>query len=332
VSKADAQSVLRDPLGWFLDQVAIGAADLSKAAICLEMLRRDTPNPKAAIFLGVTDRPKVASHIANWLQCSGPDTWSAFISYEPAKLLHPLTILLLREGDDAILWNWFASPRSVQETDVEEANITAFRAQLLKYMVATKTYNEPHIDEALSVFLRAYKMAGPSRTDLCPKIFQPAGIYLVNCVLSRPKCALSPELYESFLQIVKACWKNPRSIQSMLWLHHPTEPSALPAISYIRDPKGLTKAMARCPSSRRKFFVHLCLGIARQSLAEKRFDDAQFALEFARDAFPDLVGSISKPLDSSPQAEEQKDEEQEARDHRRREEETLRMLDKLLPT
>jgi hypothetical protein len=80
----------------------------------------------------------------------------------------------------------------------------------------------------------------------------------------------------------------------------------------------------------RKLFVHLCLGTAHQSLVEEKFSDAQFALEFARDTFPDLVGSTNETATTGQGiAEKQKSIEQK---RKRREEVNLEILDRLLPT
>lgn len=315
-SKADAQSALRDPLGWFLGQVALGAADLAKAESCVHMLKTD-----AGASNRKTYRLNSASRIANWLQSSGPNTWSQFMSYRPEKLLSPLTQLLLREGDNAIAWNWFVSASNMQGT-VDEVVMT-FRSQVLRAIVyATTSKDANSIDDGLSAFLRAHKMV---ESSMAKSLLTPAGLYLVHTIAVRPNFVASARLYEDFLGTVPKWSGHHRTIQtqSLLWLRHPKEPTALPALAYIKDHEGAERIQSK---GKRKFFVHLCLGAARQLLAEEKYQDAQFALEFARDNFPDLV---------EPQlqlASEEEEREHEAAELRRKEDAALKILDGLFAT
>jgi hypothetical protein len=238
--------------------------------------------------------------------------------------------MLFQEGEDAVLWEWFAydSAKRIEETGLEEFKVRAFRAQLLRAMVATRTRHRSKIDEALAIFLRATKMLTRPEFGLDTKTLQPAGFYLVNHVLARSQSASTSELYEAFLQSTSKWTAWSRGIQAILWLHHPTQPSATQGIDYIRDPNGMAKEIRYASASRRKFLVHLCLGAARQCLAEGKYSDGAFALEFARDTFPDLVGS---PPKLSP-ADQTAFEHQKAEENRRKEEENLELLDRLLPT
>jgi hypothetical protein len=216
----------------------------------------------------------------------------------------------------------------MEGTTVDDAVIT-FRSHMLKAIVTAKTPKEANsVDDGLSAFLRAQKMVESATTE---RILTPAGLYLVNIIHIRPDCVGSAKLYEHFLGTVKGWSGHHRSIQiqSMLWLHHPTEPTALPAFAYIKDLESLRWSIPQW-EGRRKFLVHLCLGAARQLLAEKRYYEAQFALQFARDKFPDLVEPQLRPL--QPAAEAKGREQETAADLRRREEASLKMLDGLLPT
>lgn len=315
----DAQTVLRDPLSWFLDQVAIGAADLSKASACLHILQNSARTGVAAARSG---RKGPSIQIAEWLKYSGLDTSRAFIEFDFGKLVRPLVQMLLQEGEDAPIWRWFAyDPQTrINETGLGDVKIRDFRAQLLRVMVSTKAETLPCIDEALRTFLRAYNMGleyGVGR-----KILQGAGFSLVMRILANPESVSSAELYESFLRSSKDWTVWSRGIESVLWLHHPTSPSALPGIACIRDPKGVADRISRAKGNSRRLLVHLCLGTARQSLAEQKYADAQFALEFTRDNFPDLVEPVPKASNKELEAIDQK---------QREEDKNLEMLGRLLP-
>ncbi|KAF2280077.1 uncharacterized protein EI97DRAFT_110136 [Westerdykella ornata] len=329
-TKTDAQSVLRDPLGWFLDQVALGLADLPKAAMCLQMLHkmpRDATRTDSSCR--ASDSPRPAFHIAQWLQSSGMDRSPEFLCYDVNRLLRPLVGRLLGEGEIAIVWGWLTRhPRQrVEETGLEEEKVRAFRRSLLSTMVTAESTISQYIDEALSIFLRAGKMRSNHEALLDRKTLQPAGFLLVNRILKHPSTVKSPEVYEEFLRYVpKWTTSQSRSVQGALWLYHPHSATPGPAIAYIKDPKGMASELQYAWAGRRKFFVHLCLEAARQCLKEQSFADAQFALEFARDTFPELVNTKSS---SSVACD---DVRVEAEERLRNEDKNLEMIDRLLPT
>jgi ribosomal protein S21 len=322
-AKVNAQSILRDPLGWFLDQVAIGAADLPKAAACLGMLRTlSESDPEASRVLRETRRP--ASRIAEWLRASGLDRSRQFVDAEFGSLLNPLVVQLLQEGEETLLWRWFTcSPQQrVAETGLEEAKIRTFRTQVLRMMVTAKL-NEGSFDEALRIFLRACEMRSVPGYGLDKKIFQSPASSIVNSIISHPESPRSSELYEAFLRS-SSNWTNWHGIQALLWLHHPTKPSALAGIAYIKDTNGLTAHANITNKKRRKLLVHLCLESARQCLADRNYADAQHALGVARDNFPDFVGPVHRETPDEYHARKEKNIE-------RQEEKNLELLDQLLP-
>lgn len=325
-ARADAQAVLRDPLSWFLDQAAIGAADLTTAATCITMLKENQADVDTAISSRAAEASSAASEIAKWLRSSGMENSREFISFNPARLLNPLATMLSREGEHATLWTWIARsiPKRTQETGLDEAKIRTFRQRVLRSMVAAKVTGKTHIDEALSAFLRACKLRSLPGFDLDARTLQPAGFWLVDRIVSDSHSVESPELYESFVKSSKDWTSWSPAVESVLWLHHPTKPSALSGAAYIRDPSITT---ARASPNMRKLLVHLCLGIARQSLVEKSYADAEVALKFASDAFPELVGAASNVPDV-----DQKTARQKSIEHERREEENLELLDRLIPT
>jgi hypothetical protein len=107
----------------------------------------------------------------------------------------------------------------------------------------------------------------------------------------------------------------------MLWLHHPTERSALPGLRFIQDPTGAV-SFVHASRSRRNFLVQLSLGVARQLLKDEKYAEAQVAMEFSKQHFADIV--LPKEPVAAQQAATQWRE--------RKEKENLELLDSLALT
>jgi hypothetical protein len=328
-SDSAAVDIIKDPLSWFLDQVAIGTADLSKAALCLQLLRMDLDRGRK--WSKTAREHKPASLIAEWLQTSRLDTSKEFLE----KLNLPTTTgrssisalipMLLSEGNPAPLWRWFTrrTETRVEETGIDVSQIQSFRTQLLSDMTAAARTKS--LDSAFVVFLRANDMVLKGDFGLRPMVLQPAGARLANVIIQQPHIAssanCSSDLYDSFL-LSTSNWLNQwsRAVQAMLYLHHPTKPTAQPGLAFIEDPNGATLHV-QSTKSRRHFLVQLCLGVAHHLLAEEKFSDAQVAMKFTKDHFAEII--LSK-TPTTPR--------QTLIHTRQQERRNLDMLDRLLPT
>ncbi|KAF2687228.1 hypothetical protein K458DRAFT_295912 [Lentithecium fluviatile CBS 122367] len=330
VSESAAVDVIRNPLGWFLDQVALGTANIAKAAICLHILRGDLD--KGGDWLRTVNEGKAASAMADWLQTSGVDTSKEFLdkmnmskSFDRGSI-NSLVPMLLAEGNQAPLWRWFtrSTEQRMEETGLDALKIQSWRMQLLSDMV--NSARAISLDLAFSIFLRAHGMAMKGQYGLAPKVLQPAGARIANQIIGHPKLSradvCSVGLYDAFL-LSTSDWRNTwsKAVRAMLYLRHPTKPSADPGLAFIKDPKGASFPRVNGTEQRRRTMVQLCLGVAQQLLAEERFSDAQVAMNFAKEHYPDFVLSES-PSTPRPTSTRAKQEERR----------NLDMLNRLLPT
>lgn len=319
---SDAREVLGDPLSWFNDQIALGTANVEKALACLDMVNRAATHTQNDQSQKAQDEQKLASRIAEWLRFSGQDASKEFVDQEHSPLVKRLVPLLMGEGDMVPMWRWLkVSPaQRMVETGLDQKRVTAFRTQVLKLMVASKLASEPTIDAALQIFLRAFHSLSVSDYKTPSKMFQPVGASLVKHILANTTACVSLDLYQSFLASSNV-WPGTFStaIQSLLWLNHPSKPSAGPGLAYIQDPNGAAAHIQGATITRRRLLVQLCLGVANQLIADDNLKEAQIAIAFTQDNFPDLV--LSKHSSN--------DRHETDRIAKSRERENLQMLDRL---
>ncbi|KAH7077726.1 hypothetical protein BKA63DRAFT_411172 [Paraphoma chrysanthemicola] len=320
-SEAAAVDILRDPMAWFVNQIALGSADLPKAAMCLDLLE-STANTPSRLHNGKSP----AEIMSTWLQTSGLDRSREFVELQPSKggfdtkSLERLVALVFSEGQTAAPWRWFIRSQDlrVKETKLEVLKVTKFRQQLLHKMVLRAGGD---LAQGMRVFMQAFRMAEVDGLEPTFSALRTAGAHLVNCIITTNSMPVDPQTYNAFLASTPRWLGNwSPAVEAMLWLHHPTRSTTLPALGYINDPAGASLHI-KASRGRRHFLVQLCLGVARQSLETEQYADAQIAMAFAKSHFPDLV--LSKPTTPGPQA--------AAQQKARKERENLELLDSLVP-
>ncbi|KAF2033705.1 hypothetical protein EK21DRAFT_108833 [Setomelanomma holmii] len=320
-SETAAVDVLRDPMRWFVGQIASGSADLPKVAMCLELLELA---PYTAS--GPQNGKSPALVFSEWLRNCGSDKSREFVELRSAKggfdgkSLDRLIALLFAEEQTAAPWRWFIRSQElrVNETKLPVQKVSKFRQTLFYKMV---TQGSKSLDEGLVMFMQAFCMAEVEGFESNYVALRPTGAHLVNRIISADSSAIDPDVYQLFLRSSPRWLGNwSQAVEAMLWLHHPKQSTTLPALSYIKDPSGAL-SYVNASKSRRHFLVQLCLGVARKSLDDEKYADAQVAMEFTKSHFADLV--LSKPQTPEPQA--------AARHRARKEKENLDLLDSLAP-
>lgn len=316
-SQSAASRILKDPLGWFINEIAMGTATLSKVSTCLDVLHR----PRHAKQLHNARTPGAV--IGGWLRSSGLDASKEFLDMciGPNAFTSRLVTRLMADGEERLLWKWLTRPwcssLSYQETLV-------FRKRILKHMVRVKVGQD--LQQGLLLFARACDICREQQRGY--EILRPAGQHLVQSIALQSTASISHELYNSFRESTRlwlpGTWA--RAVNSMLWLHQPTGAFTTPGLQFIQDPTGAA-AFSTARAGQRSFVVQLSLGVARQLLEEERYKDAQAVMALTKQYFPDLVlsdASIEK-LESTSRS--NRIEERQAEEER-----NLELLNGLVPT
>ena len=322
-SEPAAVDIMRDPMAWFVNEIATGAATLPKAAMCLEMLEQSPSTTVSGPENGTTP----AAIMVQWLRSSGLDTSRQFLELSVSskghrnRFLDQMISLLAVHGETSTSWRWLirSNEQRQKETGLDAARVAIFRQQLLAKMVSIEA--ESNLEKGMVTFLQAFRMTESAGLISAYSVLRPAGAHLVNRITSNTTEPIATELYDAFLNSTQEWLGNwSAAINSMLWLHHPANASTLPGLRFLQDPAGAV-TFAKSSRSRRRFLVQLCLELARQSLEQDKHEDAQAAMVFAKEHFADIV------LPKAPVVETQVNESYKVR----RERENLELLDTLVP-
>lgn len=299
-SDSVAVHVLDDPLGWFVDEIASGTADISKAGVCLAALQTPTSLRTSSLpRRDASTKAKPASIIAEWLQSSGQETTKEFVSFplsgtkayvSKTHVVDHLVPMLIAEGNYAPLWRWwtYSPAQRIKDTGFENKKIASFRDNLLVQILK----GAPARDQALGLFKQAFIFEKSHRHEpgYGYKHLRLAGGQLVNMIVQDPQVPCSPEVYNDFTQSVPF-WLSGWSpfVQAMLSLHHPTNPDPEPGFALLqaRNEESITQATSI--KSRRRFVVRLCLGLAQQLIKEYKLSEATWVMNFTQTHFADLV-------------------------------------------
>ncbi|RMZ71774.1 Proteasome subunit beta type-1 [Pyrenophora seminiperda CCB06] len=328
-SESAAMDVLRDPLTWFVNEIAAGSATLSKAAMCLEMLDK-TPNQDAS---RAQNQTRLAMALDSWLRSSGLENSKQFMELCVAKsghgsrFLERLVALLRAQVETDAPWRWFIRPNEqrVKETGLDIAKVVTFRQQVLLKMVSTVPNAE--FKKSMVVFMCAFRNMENAGYESAYSVLRSAGGSLVNRITANTDLALTVdvELYQSFLSSSQRWLRDwSRAVEAMLWLYHPSRPNTRPGLLFIQDPTGALAYVKSTPS-RKNFLVQLCLAVSQQLIHEKKFAEARAVMAFTREHFADMV--LPKPAVT-----EQLQQHASAPRKERKERANLELLDSLVPT
>lgn len=315
-SQSGVLQALKDPTGWFLDEITSGSATLSKLSTCLDMIfRNDTA---AQPHHGKTP----GAIIGGWLRSSGLDTSKEFLDMcvTHKYFLSRLVRLLLADGETRLLWKWFAR---TSYSDSSSRMALLFRMHLLRRMILVESLH--HLPQSLLLFERARDICEEQRKGFVSLSL--AGQELVKAIMSRPNLPISNEIYDTFRESVTlwapGSWAS--VVDAIMWLHHPTGASSTPGLQFIQDPAGAAK-YANAKPRQRSLIVQLSLGVARELLAAERYEDAQAVMAFVKRHFPDLVLSDSSHGQKKFGVQSTKSEKAQNEEER-----SLELLDGLLP-
>lgn len=277
----------KHPIALFEDQVAAGRANLSSARLCLEAFRTSLSSLPPAQVNDQIARYAAGTRALRWLWTSARTHDLSFA--RDARFCNQLAYFLVREGKDAALWELIDTPV------VTSANLTTKEASLRKGLLLVsivKTHlSAPHpsLEYALSAFFRA--VAGSQSSHASVSL---AGVHLTQALIKLNSFSDSEvALYDQFVRAIP-CWtkKHPDKAAyriANLALHHPTTPSANPALDFIRlQLRPLTVHPFLNPATvfQKSTVFAFFFDTVKLLQKQEHFDDALWVMEFMQQRFP----------------------------------------------
>ncbi|KAF2500260.1 hypothetical protein BU16DRAFT_241470 [Lophium mytilinum] len=284
LSVSGIQGFSSNPEQWFRDRVADGSASIYTAFLYADAMSK-TPN--VTTTSGISSSNKAGTEIVQWLWASGLETTPAFVENHAFHTM--LATLLIQERNERPLWRWLGPDlhRALENTGVSPAQIARFRSRLLKSVVLCKVDGTGGLEDAITAHLHACSLEKhPSKSVKFAEFFT-AGACIVNNITANSH-GISLSSYDAFLGSIEKWCSNAEGFKAQLLLHHPSTPDLDPALQYLRK-MAPTFAYPKNPQMR-YFLVNLSLTLARGLLAEERFGDGLWVLDFLKEEFPEEVG------------------------------------------
>jgi hypothetical protein len=278
----------KHPIALFEDQVAAGRANLVSARLCLEAFRQSLASlPPAQVKQHIT-RYAAGSRALRWLWTSAQTHSLAFS--RDVRFTNQLAYFLVHEARESALWELIDTPVATSPTlTAKEASLR--KGLLLASIIKTHMSAPNHsLESATSAFFRAIDTLHTTHASVSH-----AGIYMTQALVKlNHLSAAEVALYDQFIDAIPR-WtkKHPgRAVYRIahLVLHHPTTPSADPALDFIRlqlRPLASHPFLNPTTASQKSTVFAFFFDTVKLLQKQERFDDALWVMEFMQQRFPE---------------------------------------------
>jgi hypothetical protein len=294
----------KHPIALFEDQVAAGRQTLHSARLCLEAFRTSLQDCSAAQISAQISRYAAGTRALRWLWTSAATPSLEFAL--DSRFCNQLSFFLIHEGRETALWELIDTPVPAS-ANLSTREAGKRKGLLLASMVKTHmSIPTNSLQSALDTFFRALDTSNSSHAAMSY-----AGLYLTQALLKLTiSSPTNVALYDRFVNAVPR-WNKRRPDRALfrianLTLHHPTTPSADPALDFVRHVKPLASHPFLEPSTSSQESAVFAFLFDSVKLLQKqsRFDDALWIMEFMQQKFPKEFTSTSRlsTAPSSPSA------------------------------
>ncbi|KAK5007598.1 hypothetical protein LTR60_005671, partial [Cryomyces antarcticus] len=287
----EAQRMMSAPMEWFEEHIKRGTATFERARLCLTTCQRNIlASPALSVEQAVKDS-NAGLKIYNWLRSSGTEYSSDFMTDRPfLKVLTYFLVTERRQGE-IIFWIRRQLPCLIDGTRLDAKELHRWKSYLLFRLLSEQNSRDGGFDVALGSFLKVIghldSATNPMPKELAQSFFPgcyAGGMYLTRQLTQEASHPRNPVLFDQFVASVPA-WTTSKAdlTKARLLCYHPTNPTAGPALTYLKSPKVSPEATRALSIKDRRQLAQLCLGTASLLVAQEKYEDATWALEFARD-------------------------------------------------
>lgn len=226
----------RDPMDVFDEAVAKGLMTIRRAAGVLKAKRQAIMQSSSISVNETMATSGTALRVLQWLRSSGCERDLSFVNCTP--LIVYLTHFMVEEGLEEVSWVWLERLMRGEGPDFRDRNGPSPAAYILDALVRAKAPHGGSLDGGYACMVRARDMFRDESSFETDAISAWRALSWWSTVSAWQRSQPSEALFESFTAMGRQLQKLKKSIQvdrAHLDLHHPTEPDATSAISYLQS-------------------------------------------------------------------------------------------------
>jgi len=289
-----------EPISVFRKYVSQGAATLDVALACLSAFRSTLSLMASHQRKARVMEVQAGKTVLDWLQSSSYTSSDVFAG--DLRLVELLVDSLVAEGQEEAVWTFMArvddkvtAPRPTKGSSRICPPAFLLRSLVMAHISCDVAGGR---EAAIAAFLRAIDVSqSPAFAQIPRGLFLcRAGAYLVRLLSTEAVATVSNPTYVAlFDQFVRSCslWRPPAHAQhsvAMLMLYHPTSPSALPGLDYVRYLNTNPGHALLLPDSpRRQVTLRYLFKIVQGLRAQGFDDDAVWVMDFMRKHFKECL-------------------------------------------
>jgi hypothetical protein len=283
-----------DPMVIFEKAVSKGMMDMKCATLCLIAKKNEIIQSSVLSVQQGMNESGAGRKVLKWLWASGTTNDNSFMM--DTKFSNILMEFIVAEELQEAAWTWIR--RAVREcrslSDVGQ--LATARKEMtwpLFSLVKAEASSANGLDAAYICLSRAAGYLKGMTASQMRIFLGPTGRYLSYATgvsrADRPPPAESA--FDSFLSLIPVITSNTEYHFAHLNLHHPNHPTANLALSYLQSREHPPELSTPAPELvKRSRIIELGLTTARFLLEERRYDDADWVMNYLQAHYSDQLG------------------------------------------
>ena len=286
------ERLAKEPMAVFDDMVASGTADHHTVRQCLKFQLALIGASSAKSMREDMKESGAGSRAVAWFWASHSESRKLFFSCR--NTIASVMKFVVAENLQRVAFIWLNLFRNLDiggnpsQSQISFAEAQTFLHHVLIELVAAEVSYGRGIESGLEYYTQACKLFSSSdelalADDKSPRL-RYTGFYLARWIVEHghsPEVKAIPvNLFDEFSKIAHRWSKQPHFWAASIQLYHPTQPTARPALEYLKQ-QSLSKPEFWI-ASRRKGILGLCLEAAQLSLAQERYSDASWLTKYAK--------------------------------------------------
>lgn len=287
--------LVEEPMTLFDEMVALGTADHHTVHQCL--------NSQLALIGASSEEPVhermkrsgAGSRAVAWFWAA--DSESRKQLFRCRRTIASVMKFMVAENLQRVVITWL---KLFQKLDVGGGSgqislleARTFQHHLLAELVAAEISYGRGIESGLAYYTLACELLSPSNESMLliekESPLRSTGFNLARWIVENghsPEVKAIPvDLFDEFSRVAHRWSRRPHFWAASIQLYHPTQPTAQPALEYVKQQSSSNHQLWKAP--RREGILGLCLEAAQLSLVQEKYGDATWLTKYAKELLSD---------------------------------------------